>query len=43
MKKTKKQHKNIDHDPQEESTKAVFGDPKAGGDEFTPRTFKKAF
>ncbi|MGL5151751.1 MAG: CPC_1213 family protein [Clostridium sp.] len=28
------------HNPREESTKAVFGDPKAKGDEFTPRTFK---
>lgn len=31
---------HINHDPQEESSRAVFGEPKAKGDEFTPRTFK---
>ena len=31
---------NINHDQQEESSRAVFGEPKAKGDEFTPRTFK---
>lgn len=33
-------HKSLDHNPQEESTQAVFGDPKAKGDEFTPHVFK---
>ncbi|MGG7078301.1 CPC_1213 family protein [Clostridium sardiniense] len=37
-KNNKKKH--IDHDPQSESSKAVFGEPKAKGDEFIPRTFK---
>ncbi|MDD6794782.1 MAG: hypothetical protein PUE01_05140 [Clostridiaceae bacterium] len=43
MKRHKKNtHNDIDHVPQEESTKAVFGDPKARKDfEFTPKTFKK--
>ena len=31
---------HINHDPQAESSRAVFGEPKAKGDEFTPRTFK---
>lgn len=41
MKKNKlKKHKHIDHDPQEESSKAVFGGKKARkDDEFTPKTF----
>ena len=29
MKKTKKQKKNISHNPQVESVKACFGEPKA--------------
>lgn len=37
-KNNKKKH--IDHDPQSESSKAVFGEPKAKGYEFVPRTFK---
>lgn len=40
MKKTKKQKKNVSHNPQEESVKAVFGEPKAKDDEYIPRTFK---
>ena len=39
MKKTKKQHKNVNHNPQVESVKACFGEPKAKGYEFIPRTF----
>lgn len=31
--------KGIHHNPQAESVKAVFGEPKAKGDEFTPHTF----
>lgn len=40
MKKTKHQHKNVNHNPQVESVKACFGEPKAKGDEYIPRTFK---
>lgn len=32
--------KGIHHNPQAESVKAVFGEPKAKGDEFVPHTFK---
>lgn len=32
--------KNVNHNPQAESVKAVFGEPKAKGDEFIPHTFK---
>lgn len=32
--------KHIKHDPQAESARAVFGEPKARSDEFTPKTFK---
>lgn len=38
MSKNKK--KNINHNPQVESTKACFGEPKKKDDEFLPRTFK---
>ncbi|MDO5515928.1 MAG: CPC_1213 family protein [Clostridium sp.] len=31
--------KSINHNPQAESVKAVFGEPKAKGDEFVPHTF----
>lgn len=31
--------KKMDHNPQDESVRAVFGEPKAKGDEFTPKTF----
>ncbi|MDU1078002.1 CPC_1213 family protein [Clostridium sp.] len=31
---------HINHDPQAESSRALFSEPKAKGDEFTPRTFK---
>lgn len=31
--------KNIKHDPQAESARAVFGEPKAKGDDFIPKTF----
>lgn len=37
---TKKNKVNKNHNPQAESSRAVFGEPKAHGDEFTPRTFK---
>ncbi|MGG5461449.1 CPC_1213 family protein [Clostridium sp. B9] len=40
MGKNKNNKKHINHNPQSESTKAVFGEPKAKGDEFTPKTFK---
>ncbi|MGL4772539.1 MAG: CPC_1213 family protein [Clostridium sp.] len=40
MKKHEKNHKHVNHNPQVESAKAVFGEPKAKGDEFVPRTFK---
>ena len=40
MKKTKQQHKNVNHNPQVESVKACFGEPKAKVDEYIPRTFK---
>lgn len=34
-------HKSLKHNPQSESVKAVFGEPKARqDDEFTPKTFK---
>lgn len=34
-------HKSLHHNPQAESVKAVFGEPKASDDdEFTPKTFK---
>lgn len=39
-KKHTNKHKILNHNPQEESTKAVFGEPKAKDNEFTPRTFK---
>ena len=41
MKNTKHQHKNVNHNPQVESVKACFGEPKANGYEFIPRTFDK--
>ncbi|HFC9205808.1 CPC_1213 family protein [Clostridium perfringens] len=40
MSKKNNNKKHIDHNPQSESVKAVFGEPKAKGDEFTPKTFK---
>lgn len=33
-------HKSLNHNPQAESVKAVFGEPKAKDEEFTPKTFK---
>lgn len=38
MKKTKKQKKNISHNPQEESVKAAFAEPKAKP--YDPTDFK---
>lgn len=38
MKKTKHQHKNVNHNPQVESVKAAFGEPKAK--EHDPKDFK---
>ena len=35
-----KKHKSINHNPQVESVRAVFGEPKAHDDEFLPKTFK---
>lgn len=32
--------KNSKHNPQAESVKAVYGEPKAKSDEYTPKTFK---
>lgn len=32
-------HTSLKHSPREESAKAVFGEPKAKDDEFTPKTF----
>ena len=32
-------HKNLNHNPQAESAKAVFGEPKAKDSEFIPKTF----
>ncbi|MCX0383760.1 hypothetical protein LI054_15605, partial [Clostridium perfringens] len=40
MSKKNNNKKHINHNPQSESVKAVFGEPKAKGDEFTPKTFK---
>ena len=40
MGKKKGKKKHINHNPQVESAKAAFGEPKAKGDEFTPKTFK---
>ena len=31
--------KHINHNPQVESVKATFGEPKAKDNEFTPKTF----
>lgn len=39
MKNKKIRKKHINHNPIEESTKAVFGEPKAKEDEFIPKTF----
>lgn len=38
MTKKKNRKKHVDHNPQEESTKAVFGEPKAK--EHDPHDFK---
>ena len=38
MMKTKKQHKNVSHNPQVESAKACFGEPKAKT--YDPNDFK---
>ncbi|CUO28155.1 MULTISPECIES: CPC_1213 family protein [Clostridium] len=38
MKKTKHQHKNVNHNPQVESVKACFGEPKAKT--YDPTDFK---
>jgi hypothetical protein len=32
-------HKSLNHNPQAESVKAVFGEPKAKDSEFIPKTF----
>lgn len=41
MKNKRTRKKHINHNPIEESAKAVFGEPKARqDDEFTPKTFK---
>ena len=40
MSKKNNNKKHINHNPQSESVKVVFGEPKAKGDEFTPKTFK---
>jgi len=34
-----RKNKNVNHNPQAESVKAVFGEPKAKDSEFIPRTF----
>lgn len=39
----KRKKKNVNHNPQAESVKAVFGEPKAKGDEFTPHTFDQNY
>lgn len=39
MGKKNNNKKHINHNPQVESAKAVFGEPKAKGTEFIPRTF----
>lgn len=31
--------KHVNHNPQVESVKVAFGEPKAKGNEFTPKTF----
>ena len=38
MKKTKQQHRNVNHNPQVESVKACFGEPKAKT--YDPTDFK---
>ena len=38
MKKTKRQHKNVNHNPQVESVKACFAEPKAKT--YDPTDFK---
>lgn len=38
--KLKRKVKHINHNPQVESARAVFGEPKCKGDEFLTRTFK---
>jgi hypothetical protein len=35
----KRKNKNVNHNPQAESARAVFGEPKAKDSEFIPRTF----
>lgn len=40
LKINKKENKNISHNPRAESVKSCFGEPKAKGDEYIPRTFK---
>ncbi|XZH21047.1 CPC_1213 family protein [Clostridium perfringens] len=40
MSKKNTNKKHINHNPQSESVKAVVEEPKAKGDEFTPKTFK---
>ena len=40
LKINKKENKNISHNPQAESVKACFGEPKAKDNEYIPRTFK---
>ena len=41
MSKKNNNKKHINHNPQSESVKAVFGEPKAKGDEFTPKLLSK--
>ena len=38
MRNTKQKHKNVNHNPQVESVKAAFGEPKAK--EYDPKDFK---
>ena len=33
-------HKTLNHNPQTESVKAVFGEPKAKDSDFIPKTFE---
>ena len=35
-----KKHKILTHNPRKESSKMIFGEPRARDDTFTPRTFK---
>lgn len=39
-KKKDNKKKHINHNPQAESSRAAFGEPKAHDDDFTPHVFK---